>query len=238
MPTNDVRPAGRRQRRKERERDSADEGPLGRRRAYRVAQEALEHGFDLWKMADHQARLALMLLGPLIIILVLLVSHRELFVGLSPRERAWILTGLVTYTGLAMAMFLLAIGTLRPERADPLIGEAARGERHAPLGIRHYEDVLAWDLDDYQRAWRLVTREQLVQEVAEQAHAVAVANSRKARALHGLFRGLQWMTALAVLLLAVIAIGLLIEHDDEELEEKLAPPGVERTIPTPARRPS
>jgi hypothetical protein len=182
-----------------------------------VAQEALKHGFDLWKMADNQARLALMLLGPLNVILVILVSHREIFADLSARERAWIMAGLVAYAGLAMAMFLLAIGTLRPERADPVIGEAAWGRPHAPLGIRHHEDVLAWDLDDYQRAWRLVTREQLVEEVAEQAHAVATANRRKFLALHRLFRGLQWMTALAVLLLAVIAVGLLIEHHGEDL---------------------
>jgi hypothetical protein len=169
-----------------------------------------------------------MLLGPLNIVLVFLVSHRELFVDLSGRERVWILTGLVAYAGLAMTMFLLAIGTLRPEREEPVIGEGDRGERHAPLGIRHYEDVLRWDLDDYQRAWRLVTREQLVQEVAEQAYAGAVANGRKDRRLHGLFRGLQWMTALAVLLVAVIAIGLLIEHhaDDAPLPRIHGIPGV------------
>jgi hypothetical protein len=235
LPT-DVHPAGRRLRRKERKRDSADEGPLNRRRAYRVAQEALKHGFDLWKMADNRARLALMLLGPLNVILVLLVSHRELFVELSARERFWVMTGLAAYTLLAMTMFLLAIGTLRPERASPVILEAPRGRRHAPLGIRHYEDVLGWSLEDYQRAWRLVTREQLVEEVAEQAYAVAVANSRKERALHGLFRGLQWMTALAVLLLAVIAIGLLLEHHEEPLEEYLKPPHHQRKSPAP--RPS
>ena len=217
MPTPDVHPAGRRLRRKERKRQAADEGPLGRRQAYRVAQEALEYGFDLWKIADNQARLALMLLGPLNIILVFLVSHRELFADLSVRERVWIMTGLVAYAGLAMTMFLLAIGTLRPERAAPVIAEAARGRHHAPLGIRHYEDVLGWSVEDYQRAWRLVTREQLVEEVAEQAHAVATANRRKSQALHRLFRGLQWMTALAVVLLVVIAVGLLIEHRDEAL---------------------
>jgi hypothetical protein len=233
VPRSDVHPAARRLRRKERKRDSAGEEPLNRRRAYRVAQEALKHGFDLWKMADNRARLALMLLGPLNIILVMLVSHRELFVDLSARERFWIMTGLVTYTGLAMTMFLLAIGTLRPERASPVILESPRGRRHAPLGIRHYEDVLGWSLEDYQRAWRLVTREQLVEEVAEQAYAVAVANSRKERSLHGLFRGLQWMTALAVLLLAVIAIGLLIEHHDQQLEEELMHPHHQRMSPTP-----
>jgi len=70
----------------------------------------------------------------------------------------------------------------------------------------------------------MVTREQLVEEVAEQAHAVAVANRRKALALHRLFRGLQGMTALAVLLLAVIAIGLLIEHHDNALAWPQAAP--------------
>jgi hypothetical protein len=162
-------------------------------------------------MADNRARLALMLLGPLNIILVMLVSHRELFVDLSARERFWIMTGLVAYTGLAMTMFLLAIGTLRPERATPVIGDAAYARRHAPLGIRHYEDILGWDLDDYQRAWRRVTREQLVEEVAEQAHAVAKANLRKFRTLHFLFRGLQGITALALLILLGIALGLVVE---------------------------
>lgn len=196
---------------------AADQGPLGRRQAYRVAQEALEHGFDLWKMADNKARLALIVLGPLNLILVLLLSHREIFIDLSLREQVWILSGIAAYAGLAMAMFLLAIGTLRPERAAPVIGEAARGRRHAPLGIRHYEDVLGWELDDYQRAWRRVTREQLVEELAEQAHAVAEANRRKYRALNRLFRGLQWMTALAVVLLFAIAVGLLLEHDGERV---------------------
>lgn len=214
MPQRDVDPAGRRLRRKERKDASADRKPLGGRRGYLAAQEVLEQGLDLWKTADNKARLALMLLGPLNVILVLLLSQREIFLDLSPRERTWILAGLIAYAGMAMAMFLLAIGTLRPEDAAPVIGEAPRGQRHAPLGIRHYEDVLGWDLDDYQRAWRLVTREQLVEEVAEQAYAVAESNRRKSRTLGRLFRGLRWMTALAVLLLSAIAIGLAIEHHD------------------------
>jgi hypothetical protein len=211
----DVDFGDRRLRRKERKRAADDREPMSGRRAYRAAQEVLEQGLDLWKMADNKARLALMLLGPLNLILVMLLAHRDVFFDLSPRERLWIVTGIVAYAGLAMTMFLLAIGTLRPERAAPVIGEAARGRRHAPLGIRHYEDVLAWQLDDYQRAWRRVTREQLVQEVAEQAHAVAKANRRKFRTLYHLFRGLQWMTALALLLLLAIAVGLMIEHDGE-----------------------
>ena len=211
----DVDFADRRERRKERKREADDREPMSGRQAYRAAQEVLEQGLDLWKMADNKARLALMLLGPLNLVLVLLLANRDLFLDLSPRERFWIVTGIVTYAGLAMAMFLLAIGTLRPERAAPVIGEAFRGRRHAPLGIRHYEDVLGWELDDYQRAWRLVTREQLVQEVAEQAHVVAEANRRKFRTLYHLFRGLQWMTALALLLLLAIAIGLMIEHDGD-----------------------
>jgi hypothetical protein len=213
----DVEPAARRLRRKERKRIAADQERIAGRRAYRAAQEVLDQGMHLWKMADNKARFALMLLGPLNVILLVLLSHRDIFFDLSPRERAWILVGLVAYAGLAMIMFLLAIGTLRPEVAAPVIGAAALGRRHAPLGIRHYEDVLLWDLDDYQRAWRRVTREQLVEEVAEQAHAVAKANRRKFRTLYYLFFGLQGMTALALLLLFAIAVGLLLEHHGQTL---------------------
>ena len=224
MPSRDVDPAARRLRRQERKAEAADREPMGGRRAYLAAQEVLVQGLDLWKTADNKARLALMLLGPLNVILVFLLSHREIFIDLSPRERAWILTGLIAYAGMAMAMFLLAIGTLQPEQAAPVIREAPRGRRHAPLGIRHYEDVLAWNLDDYQRAWRLVTREQLVEEVAEQAYAVAEANRRKSQTLARLFHGLRWMTALAVLLLSVIGIGLALEHHTEPLALPLEVP--------------
>jgi hypothetical protein len=181
------------------------------RRAYRAAQEVLEQGLDLWKMADNKARLALMLLGPLNVLLLILLSNRDIFADLPARETTWILLGLFAYAGLGMTMFLLAIGTLRPEEAAPIIGSEPRDERHAPLGIRHYEDVLGWELDDYQRAWRRVSREQLVEEVAEQAHAVAQANRRKFRTLYYLFRGLQGMTALAVLLVFGIALGLYLD---------------------------
>src|SRR4051812_14011280 len=97
--------------RRERKRDAADREPMSRRRAYRTAQEILEHGLDLWKQADNKARLALMLLGPLNVVLLTLLSHGELFVDLSPLERFWILTGIIVYTGLAMTMFILAIHT-------------------------------------------------------------------------------------------------------------------------------
>jgi hypothetical protein len=212
MSTPSTHAEDRRSRRKEKRRQEAQQGPMGRRRAYRAAQEVLEQGFDLWKIADNKARLALMLLGPLNVVLLLLLANPAVFLDLSPRERAWILTGIVAYAVLAMAMFLLAIGTLRPEVSEPVVPATAHGRRDDALGIRHYEDVLGWSVDDYQRAWRLVTREQLVAEVAQQAHAVAEANRRKFRALHRLFRGLKWMTGLAVLLLLAIGAGLAIEH--------------------------
>jgi pycsar effector protein len=224
----DARPAGRRQRRKERNRMATEQEPLGGRQAYRAAQEVLVQGLDLWKMADNKARLSLLLLGPLNLILVLLLANRDVLLDLSFQERSWIMAGLVAYAALAMVMFLLAIGTLRPEKAAPVIGEATRERRHAPLGIRHYEDVLTWDLDDYQRAWRLVTREQLVEEVAEQAHAVAQANRRKFRTLYYLFRGLQGMTALALLLLLGIAAGLFLEGQVGTIRLKH---GVELRVP-------
>jgi hypothetical protein len=224
----DVDPASRRVRRKERKRIAADQEPLAGRQAYRAAQEVLAQGLDLWKMADHKARLALMLLAPLIVVLKVMLSNQDVFADLSPRERTWILIGLAAYAALGVIMVQLAIGTLRPEKAAPVIGEATRGRRHAPLGIRHYEDILGWNLDDYQRAWRRVRREQLVEEVAEQAHAVGKANRRKFRTLHFLFRGLQGMAALALLLLFAIAVGLMLEHHGEALQlphVKLKVPG-------------
>jgi hypothetical protein len=201
---------GRRLRRKERKRLAADSGPLARRRAYRAAQEVLEQGLDLWRMADRKARLALILLGPLNILLVLLLSYSGWFETIPERLRLWVMLVVVFYAGLATTMFLLAIGALRPERAHPVVRAPLGAGADAPLGIRHYEDVLRRDLDEYQRAWREVRIGQLVAEVAEQAHAVAEANRRKFRRLYQLFRGLQGMTAVAVLLLVITGIAVFL----------------------------
>jgi hypothetical protein len=225
--------AGQRLSRKQRKRIATERLPIPQRRAYRAAQEVLEQGLDLWKMADNKTRLALMLLGPLNAVLLALLSNTEIFDAIPERERVVIVIGVVVYAGLAMVMFLLAIGTLRPEAEQPVMGAVgAPRDGEAPLGIRHYEDILRWDLDSYQRAWREVTGAQLVAEIAEQAHAVAEANRRKFSALYYLFRGLQGMLALALLLLVSIGATILIEGQSERIRLKN---GVKLTIPSLVR---
>src|SRR4029079_110514 len=93
--------------------------PLSARRAYRAAQEVLAQGLKLWKTADNKTRLALMLLGPLNLLLLALISNDEIFAALPPPGRVPIMIGVIASAGLVMTVFLLAIGTLRPEEAEP-----------------------------------------------------------------------------------------------------------------------
>ncbi|HEU0090496.1 MAG TPA: metallophosphoesterase, partial [Vicinamibacteria bacterium] len=156
-------------------------------------------------------------------------SNEEIFAAIPPRERVPIVMAVVVYAGLVLTTFLLAIGTLRPEEAEPAIAHGRRaGDTNPPIGIRHYEDVLRWDLNDYQRAWQRVTRAQLVDEMAEQAHGVAEANRRKFRTLALLFLGLQAMTALAVVLVVGIGAVLMLEGQSEKIKLK---GGMTITIP-------
>ncbi|HUG54293.1 MAG TPA: hypothetical protein VMR21_11860 [Vicinamibacteria bacterium] len=196
------------ERRNERKRRRADDGPLARRRAYRAAREVLEQGLVLWKIADRKARVAVMLLVPLIVVLVLLLAQPGLFEPIPVRLRIGVVMAVILYTGLAVAMFHLAIGALRPEGGAPVSRARSEPGPDRPLGIRHFDDILRHDLEDYRRAWREVRIGQLVAEVAEQSHAVAFSNRRKYRTLYRLFRGLEAMTALAVLLL--LATGMAV----------------------------
>ena len=220
--------AGRR-RRKEMKRQAEEREPLSSRRAYRAAEAVLAQGLKLWKTADNKTRLALMLLGPLNLLLLGLLANPEIFAALPSPERLPIVIGVIAYAGLVMTVFLLAIGTLRPEEAELPIAHGRRaGDAKPPIGIRHYEDVLRWDLGEYQRAWQRVTRVQLVDEMAEQAHGVAEANRRKFRTLYYLYLGLQVMTALAVALIVGIAGTLMLKGQSERIKLK---GGMTVTIP-------
>src|SRR6478672_4495184 len=118
--------AAARRRRKEIKRQAEERLPLGGRRAYRAAQEVLEQGLKLWKTADNKTRLALMLLGPLNLLLLALLSNDEIFAVIPSPERVPIVIGVIVYAGLVMTVFLLAIGTLRPEEAEPAIAHGRR----------------------------------------------------------------------------------------------------------------
>src|ERR1700704_6430600 len=116
-----VKPAGQRRRRKEMRRLARERVPLAGRRAYCAAQEVLAQGLKLWKTADNKTRLALMLLGPLNLLLLALIANDEIFAAIPSRERVPIVIVVVVYAGLVLTTFLLAIGTLRPEEAEPAI---------------------------------------------------------------------------------------------------------------------
>src|SRR5438552_5739856 len=211
---------GRRLRRKERKRLAAEHSPLPWRRAYRAAEEVLDQGMHLWKVVDNKTWVALTLLGPLNAVLVGLIANSEIFEVIPERERLAVLVGVVVYSLLVLAMFLLAITTFHPERPKPELPPPPPGDLDAPMGIRYYEDIVRRDLDDYQLAWQTVRRGQLVAEVAEQAHVVAVANRRKFRSLYRLFRGLQGLTALALVILGSIGWAVLFEGQSEQIRLK------------------
>jgi hypothetical protein len=80
-------------------RQAAERIPLAGRRAYRAAQEVLAQGLKLWKTADNKTRLALMLLGPLNLLLLALLSNPEIFAALPSPERVPIVIGVITYAG-------------------------------------------------------------------------------------------------------------------------------------------
>src|ERR1700730_5377226 len=142
----DVKTTGQRLRRKDRKRLEVESQPLPRRRAYRAAQEGLDQGMHLWKMADNKTRLALMLLGPLNALLLALLANTEIFDAIPQRERVAIIVGVVIYTILAMAMFGLAIVTLRPEETKALFTPPHEGDHDSPRGVRYYEDILRKDI--------------------------------------------------------------------------------------------
>src|SRR5258707_14089120 len=101
----DVGITGRR-RRKEIKRLAAQRVPLSGRRGYRAAQEVPAQGLKLWKTADNKTRLALMLLGPLNLLLLALISNEESFAAIPPRERVPIGMAVVAYARLGLTTFL------------------------------------------------------------------------------------------------------------------------------------
>lgn len=74
--------------------------------------------------------------------------------------------------------------------------------REPPRGLRSSGEIASTDLDAYTRAWQAVGVEQLLGELAAQAHALGSANTHKAAIVRRLFLSLHAMTALAA-----VAIG-------------------------------
>ena len=169
--------AAARRRRREMKRQAAERVPLAGRRAYRAAQAVLAQGLKLWKTADNKTRLALMLLGPLNLLLLALLANPEIFAAIPSPERLTIVIGVIAYAGLVMTVFLLAIGTLRPEEAEPPIAHGRRQEtpsrrsgsgttRTSSLGPR-VPAARARDPDSSSTRWRSRRRSQANRQVPD-----------------------------------------------------------------------
>lgn len=178
--------------------------PLESWERYRALADVLDEAIDLVDLADHKARFALVIMGALNALLFIMASQTDAFDAIPVGGRPVMTAVIVIYTIIAVYFVVQAIESLRPRKAQPQVQYASEtGLEDFPVGLRFYEDILSRDLEAYRRAWRELRIGQLNAELAVQAHALAQINKAKYRALRRLYFGLQLMTVMAVLLLAV-----------------------------------
>src|SRR6185369_12966396 len=122
----------------------------------------------------------------------------------------------VGYGVAAVGLLFLAVRALRPAPISrgPFDGtrpveSGPEGDPEAAQGLRSFEDILRRDVASYLRAWKVARLSQLRAEMAEQAHALAGVCARELRVVDRLYRGLQALTAMAVLLTSAGGVMLL-----------------------------
>lgn len=178
--------------------------PLESWERYRALTDVLEEAIDLVDLADHKARFALIIMGALNALLFIMASQTDVFDAVPTGWRPVMAAVIVVYALIAVYFVIQAIESLRPRKAQPQVRYASEtGLEDFPVGLRFYEDILSRDLEAYRRSWRELRIGQLNAELAVQAHALAQINKAKYGALRRLYFGLQLMTVLAVLLIAV-----------------------------------
>jgi uncharacterized protein YjiK len=178
--------------------------PLESWERYRALSDVLDEALDLVDLADHKARFALVIMGALNALLFIMASQTDVFDAIPIGWRPVMGAVIVIYALIAVYFVIQAIESLRPRKKQPTVRYASEtGLEEFPVGLRFYEDILSRDLEAYRRAWRELRIGQLNAEMAVQAHALAQINKAKYAALSRLYFGLQLMTVMAVLLLAV-----------------------------------
>jgi hypothetical protein len=178
--------------------------PLESWERYRALADVLDEAIDLVDLADHKARFALVIMGALNALLFIMASQTDAFDAIPAGGRGVMAAVIVIYAIIAVYFVIQAIESLRPRKAQPQVQYASEtGLEDFPVGLRFYEDILSRDLEAYRRAWRELRIGQLNAELVVQAHALAQINKAKYGALRRLYFGLQLMTVMAVLLLAV-----------------------------------
>lgn len=174
---------------------------------YRALNDVLDEALDLVDLADHKARFAMIIMTAINAVIFLLGARTDVIKDLPGGIRPFMVVGFVLYVLTSLYFFFQAIESLRPRKSQPQVrytGESGLEEH--PLGIRFYEDILCRDVEAYRRAWREVRIGQLNAELAVQAHALAEINRAKYGALGKLYRGLQIMILMGVILLTTGAI--------------------------------
>src|SRR5688572_14288600 len=178
--------------------------PLESWERYRALTDVLDEAIDLVDLADHKARFALVIMGALNALLFIMASQTDVFDAVPVGWRPLMGVVIVVYGLIAVYFVIQAIESLRPRKAQPQVRYASEtGLEDFPVGLRFYEDILSRDVEAYRRAWRELRIGQLNAELSVQAHALAQINKAKYSALRRLYFGLQLMTVMAVLLLAV-----------------------------------
>jgi hypothetical protein len=178
--------------------------PLESWERYRALTDVLDEAIDLVDLADHKARFALVIMGALNALLFIMASQTDVFDAIPAAWRPLMGAVIIIYALIALYFVIQAIESLRPRKAQPQVRYASEtGLEDFPVGLRFYEDILGRDVEAYRRAWRELRIGQLNAELSVQAHALAQINKAKYNALRRLYFGLQLMTVMAVLLLAV-----------------------------------
>jgi uncharacterized protein YjiK len=178
--------------------------PLDSWERYRALTDILDEAIDLVDLADHKARFALVIMGALNALMFIMASQTDVFDAIPPSWRPAMTAVILIYALIAVYFVIQAIESLRPRKAQPQVRYASEtGLEDFPVGLRFYEDILARDLEAYRRAWRELRIGQLNAELAVQAHALAQINKAKYDALRRLYLGLQILTLMAVILMAI-----------------------------------
>ena len=181
--------------------------PLDAWERHRALNDAIDEAYDLIDISNREARFALILMGGLNAFLVLVATRNDLLETLDARQRWW--SGVLTavYAVVAVFFVLEAIQALRPGRFRPNLGAWAPHSHDYPQGVRYFEDVIRRDVEAHWQAWRDVRVDQLNAELAVQLHSLCTKNEAKRTSLRRLYAGLQLMTLLLTIVLAMLIYG-------------------------------
>jgi len=206
----------RRRRKKEEKAQSRQRRPLDDRDRLRVLTDLVDEERKLVETADHKARFAFVIMGAVNLALLVLGTREQVIGSIPAGARPWLAALLVPYGVLTFSFCLWAVEVLRPhvgEYAAELAQSRRRGQASGqpaledpPLGLFHWTDILRKDLKEYQRLWSEVRLGQVNAELSVLAHALAHVNDAQYKALRRLYRGLQLLTALAAILMAVLGV--------------------------------